>query len=235
MDISQAKRAAAVSAVKLVENHSIIGLGSGSTMEFFTQELVARIKETNDDIKAVATSYEAQFLAYKYNIPLLNLQNVDKLAMTVDGADEVDKNGDLIKGKGGAQLLEKIIASLSQRFIIIADHTKIVDSLGKNSPVPIEVLPPAIRLVQQKLGSLGCTISIRTGSGKVGPVITDLGNLIIDAKFDEIKDAHKLDSDLNNIPGVAGHGLFVNMARQVIIGFIQDAAIKVKTIDFRND
>lgn len=235
MDLSQAKRAAAVAALKLVKNHSIIGLGSGSTMEFFTQELANRLKQTNENIKTVPTSYEAQFLAYKFDIPILNPQNINVIDMTIDGADEIDKNGNLIKGKGGAQLLEKIIASLSRRLIIIADQSKLVDILGISSPVPIEVMPPALSLVRRKLDSLGCTHSIRTGSGKVGPVITDLGNFIIDAKFEKIENPRKLDSDLNNIPGIAGHGLFVDMAHQALIACTRDDSIKIKIINFKNN
>lgn len=230
--IIEAKIAAAASAVKLVQNHTIIGLGSGSTMEFFIKELGRRIKGEGIDIKTVATSYDAQLLAYKYNIPVLNLQNIDNLALTVDGADEVDKNGDVIKGKGGAQLLEKIIASLSQQLVLIVDETKLVQTLGKDAPVPVEVIPQALRLVQHKLEALGCNCSTRTGAGKVGPVVTDLGNLIIDAKFEQIEDTHKLDIQLNNIPGVAGHGLFVNMVDKVIVGFSENGAVKVNTIKF---
>jgi ribose 5-phosphate isomerase A len=232
MDISKAKRAAALAALELVENLFTIGLGSGSTMEFFTSLLAERLEKTKENIKAVPTSYQAQFLACKYGIPMLNPQNINQIDITIDGADEIDKNGNLIKGKGGAQLLEKIIASLSCRLIIIADQSKLVDCLGICSPVPIEVMPPALRLVRRKLDSLGCRYNIRTGSGKVGPVITDLGNFIIDAKFESIENPAKLNTDLNNIPGIAGHGLFVDMAHQALIACTRDDSIQIKTINF---
>ncbi|MEN6385073.1 MAG: ribose-5-phosphate isomerase RpiA [Phycisphaerales bacterium] len=232
--LSEAKKAAAVEAFKYVKDHTIVGLGSGTTAEFFISELGERIAEQGLDIKAVATSYEAQMLAYRNNIPILNLANVDRLALAVDGADEVDQFGNAIKGKGGAQTLEKIIASISEQFIIIADQTKIVDTLGENSPVPLEVIPQALRLVIRKLEEMKCKQNIRISSGKVGPVITDLGNFIIDAKFDSIKDPEKLNRELNDIPGVVGHGLFVGMADMLIAGVLEDDKITVISKNFRN-
>jgi ribose 5-phosphate isomerase A len=230
--LSEVKKAAAMEAFKFVKNHTIIGLGSGSTAQFFIIELGEKIREQGLDVKAVATSYEAQLLAYRNNIPLLSLVNVSRVDLTVDGADEVDPYGNVIKGKGGAQTLEKIIASISEQFIIIADHTKIVERLGENSPIPVEVVPQALRLVIHRLELMRSKLAIRISEGKVGPVITDLGNMIIDAKFDSINDPEKLDSELNNIPGVVGHGLFVKMAHRLIAGVIEDDKLKIISKDF---
>ncbi|OHB52757.1 MAG: ribose 5-phosphate isomerase A [Planctomycetes bacterium GWF2_42_9] len=228
---SAVKKAAALEAIKYVQNHTIIGLGSGTTAEYFTQALGEKIKE-GFDVKAAATSYESQMLAFKYNIPLLNLQNISKINLAVDGADEVDPNGNAIKGKGGAQTMEKIVASMTEKFIIIIDGTKMVNVLGRISPVPVEVIPQALRLVQARLDSLGCEQTIRISAGKVGPVITDLGNIIIDAKFDSITDPYKINHQLNNIPGVVGHGLFVEMADKLIAANLEGTEIKIIARDF---
>jgi ribose 5-phosphate isomerase A len=228
---SVVKKAVALEAIKFVQNHTIIGLGSGTTAEYFTQALGEKIKE-GFNIKAAATSYESQMLAFKYNIPLLNLQNISKINLAVDGADEIDPNGNAIKGKGGAHTMEKIVASMADKFVIIADAAKMVNELGKISPVPVEVVPQALRLVQTKLDLLGCEQTIRISAGKVGPVITDLGNIIIDAKFESIIDPQKLNQQLNNIPGVVGHGLFVEMADKLIAASLEGTEIKIITSDF---
>lgn len=230
--LEELKKAAAIEAAKLIEDHSVIGLGSGTTAEFFIAETARRIYEEKLDIKAVATSYDSQMIAYKYRIPLLTLLNVDKISITVDGADEVDDGGNAIKGKGGAQTMEKIIASMSELFVIIADNTKLVNTLGEKSPVPVEVIPQAMRFVMQRLEALGGITSIRISSGKVGPVITDLGNIIIDTKFGEIGDAQKLNTHLNDIPGVVGHGLFVKIANKLIAAFEEDGQIRIKIKQF---
>jgi ribose 5-phosphate isomerase A len=211
----------------LIPDGKVIGLGSGSTVVYLIEELGRRKQKGLIDIKAVASSYESQLLAIHNKIPVLTLACINKLAMTVDGADEIDKKGNAIKGKGGALTLEKVLASLSEQYILIVDSKKLVDTLGRSgTAVPIELIPEALELVRNKLASIGCKSSVRYGTGKVGPVITDLGNIIIDAYFENIAEPQQLAGYLNNIPGVLGHGLFVNMIDQVVIGLYQNGEIK---------
>lgn len=233
-EIEKAKKAAAVEAVKLVSNNSFIGLGSGTTMEYFIKELGEhKIKEENYNIKAVTTSYDAQFLADKYNIPVLGLEGVKTIPLTIDGADAIDSDGNVIKGRGGAQILEKIVASLSEHYVLIVDERKIVNKLSGETPIPVEIIPEAAGLVMKTLKSMNCKATLRYSSGKVGPVITDLGNMIIDTRFENIDNVFELDQRLNNITGVIGHGLFVNKVDQVIVGFVHEGKAGVRIHKFK--
>jgi ribose 5-phosphate isomerase A len=225
--IEQEKKAAAIRAADLIPDGKVIGLGSGSTIAYLIEELGRRKQAGQIDIQAVASSYDSQLLAIQNKIPLLSLTGINKLAVTIDGADEIDKNGTAIKGKGGAHTLEKVLASLSEQFILAVDSTKLVETLGSSgASVPIELIPESLELVRNKLTSLGCKSSIRFGTGKLGPVRTDMGNIIIDAYFESIAEPQRLSDYLNNIPGVLAHGLFVNMVDQVVIGFYQNYEIK---------
>lgn len=229
--IEDAKKAAALAACKLIEAGSVIGLGSGSTMMYLAEEIGRRNKK-GDNISVVATSFEMLLLAKYYNIPLIIINNVTTLPLAIDDADEIDPEGNAIKGKGGAQTCEKIVASLAEQYILIADQTKLVDRLGERMPVPVEVLPAALGFVRHRLESFDCDVTIRTGSGKVGPVITDFGNMILDLRFDGIDDCRLLDRRLNDIPGIVGHGLFTNIVDKAIAGFIDNGKIKTKILSF---
>jgi ribose 5-phosphate isomerase A len=231
--IEEQKKAAALRAAEMVPHQTILGLGSGSTVKYLIEELGRRKQDGQIDIQVVTSSYESQFLANQYGIPVLVLTGINKLALTIDGADEIDTQGNAIKGKGGAQTLEKVLARLSERYILIADSTKLVEALGWGAPVPIEVIPQAVDLVQDQLSAIGCKSSIRTGDGKVGPVVTDLGNMIIDAYFESIEEPGRLARYLNNITGVLGHGLFVNMVDQAVVGVYKDGVIKTELRNYK--
>ena len=231
--IERQKKAAALRAAELVPDGTVIGLGSGSTVAYLIEELGRRKQNGQIDIKVVTSSYESQLLAHRYGIEVLALAGVCKPALMIDGADEIDGSGNAIKGKGGAQTLEKILASLSERYILIADSSKLVDTLGQNSPVPIELIPEALEEVKIELNRLGCKSNIRYGSGKVGPVITDLGNMIVDAYFESIENPRKLARYLDGIPGLIEHGLFVNMVDQVVAGLYQNNEIKTELKNFK--
>jgi ribose 5-phosphate isomerase A len=230
--IERQKKAAALRAAEMVPDHTVIGLGSGSTVKYLIEELGRQKQKGQIDIQVVTSSYESQFLAHQYGIPVLVLTGISTLALTIDGADEIDDKGNAIKGKGGAQTLEKVLAWLSERYILIADSTKLVETLGEGAPVPIELIPEAVDLVQNQLAAIGCKSSIRTGDGKVGPVMTDLGNIIIDAYFETIEDPRRLAQYLNNIPGVLGHGLFVNMVDQAVVGVYKNGKIKTELYQY---
>lgn len=212
------KRKAAYEAVKHVKNGFVVGLGSGSTAACAIEALGERIKREHLSLLAVPTSYQAFLLAAKHGIPVTTLEEHGVIDVTIDGADQIDPNLNLIKGMGAALAREKIVASASKQNIIIADETKKVDTLGENGqPVPVEVLPFAIALVKRKIEAAGGNPVLREGKGKVGPVITDNGNVVIDAGFGVIHNAAELEVKLKMIPGVVETGLFIGLATTAYI------------------
>jgi len=213
------KRKAAYEAVKHVKNGFIIGLGSGSTAALAIETLGEKIKRENLSVLAVPTSYQAFLLAAEQGIPVTTLEEHDLIDVTIDGADQIDPKRNLIKGMGAALAREKIVASASKQNIIIADESKKVNILGENNhPVPIEVLPFAITVAKRKIEAIGGTTVLREGKGKVGPVITDNGNVVLDAVFGVIHNASELEEKLKMIPGVVETGLFVGLATTAYIG-----------------
>ncbi len=218
-DVEKAKRNAALEAVKHVKNGFVLGLGSGSTVAYAAEEIGKRIKAEHLQVKVVPTSYQAFMLAVKNGIPTTTLEEHTTLDLTIDGADQISGNLDLIKGMGGALTREKVVAAASQNLIIIADERKKAKILGENGQqVPIEVVPFASPFVIKKIEELEGKPKIRESTGKVGPVITDNGNFIIDADFGLIKNPAKLEKELKAIPGVVETGLFVGMANMVYLG-----------------
>ncbi len=217
--VEEAKRNAALEAVKHVKNNSAIGLGSGSTTAYAIKEIGNRIRREDIHIVAVPTSYQASALAIKHGIPTTTLDVHPMLDLTIDGADQIDNGLNLIKGMGGALTREKIVASTSKTLIIIADERKKVKFLGENRhPVPIEVLPFATQVVMNKIEKAKGKPSLRQSNQKVGPVITDNGNFIIDVNFGPIQEPKDLEHRLKSIPGIIETGLFVKMADTVYIG-----------------
>ena len=217
--IEKAKKNAAKEAVKQVKDGFIIGLGSGSTAAYAIEEIGEKIKHEELHVSAVPTSYQALTLAVKHGIPLTTLDEHPTLDLTIDGADQIDKELNLIKGMGGALTREKIVASASKELVIVATENKKVEFLGENScPVPIEVIPFAAKPVMLKIRKIGGTAVIRESNRKVGPVVTDNGNIIVDANFGIIKKPEELETKLKLIPGVVETGLFLGMADMVFIG-----------------
>jgi ribose 5-phosphate isomerase A len=206
-----------------VQSGSIVGLGTGSTTAYAIQYLGDRIKSGElTDIKGIPTSFQASVLAKQYGIPLTTLDEVDRIHIAIDGADEVDPQKNLIKGGGAAHTREKVVDSLAELFIVVVDQSKIVSALGSTFPVPIEVLPMAIAPVTRALEKLGGKPELRMGVKKDGPVITDQGNMVLDVTFASIPNPAELEKTLNNIPGVLENGIFVGMTDIVLIGEIQD-------------
>lgn len=217
--VEAAKRKAAEEAVQHVEDGMVIGLGSGSTVAYAVEALGRRVQRENLKVKAVPTSYQTLMLMLENHIAPASLEEHPKLSLTIDGADQIDPRLNMIKGMGGALTREKIVASASETLLIIADWRKQVEVLGQNNqPVPIEVLPFALKPVTQKIADLGGIPNVRMGSGKVGPVVTDNGNFIVDAYFGHIIDPAGLEQALKAIPGVVETGLFIEMADKVFIG-----------------
>jgi len=217
--VEEAKKKAALEAVRHVEDGFVIGLGSGSTAAYAIEALGERIKRERLSILGVPTSYQAFLLAVKHGITVTTLEEHGVIDVTIDGADQIDAKLNLIKGMGGALTREKIVASASKQNIVIADESKKVRVLGESGhPVPIEVLPFAVSIVKHKIEALSGKPLLRKGKGKVGPVITDNGNAVIDAIFGTISNAAELEKKLKIIPGVVETGLFVNLADTAYVG-----------------
>lgn len=217
--IEKAKKNAALAAVKHVEDGFVVGLGSGSTASYAIEEIGNKIKHEKLHILGVPTSYQAFTLAVRCGILIITLEEHPILDLTIDGADQIDKELSMIKGMGGALAREKIVAVASKKLVIVADETKKVDVLGENNhPVPIEVLPFAAPVVMHKIKEIGGKPILREGKGKVGPIITDNGNIIIDAYFGLIHKPAELECKLKSLTGVVETGLFVKMADRVYLG-----------------
>lgn len=207
MTQDELKLAVAQAAIAYVPNDAIIGVGTGSTANFFIDEL-AKIKHKIEG--AVASSDASAARLKKHGIAVLDLNSVDKLPVYVDGADEVTSNLAMIKGGGGALTREKIVAAVAQKFVCIADASKLVDVLGK-FPLPIEVIPMARSWVARELVKLGGQPELRQG------FTTDNGNVILDVRGLEILNPAELERTINNIPGVVTNGLFALRGANVLL------------------
>jgi ribose 5-phosphate isomerase A len=214
-----------------VQSGNIVGLGTGSTTAFMIQFLGDRLKSGElKDIKGIPTSFQSSVLAKEYGIPLTTLDEVDRIDIAIDGADEVDPQKNLIKGGGAAHTREKIVDALAEEFIVVVDSSKLVDKLGSTFLLPVEVLPMAITPVMRAIEKLGGKPQLRMGVKKAGPVITDQGLMVIDVKFDSIDNPAELEKTLNNIPGVLENGLFVGVATTILVGEIKDGKPVVREI-----
>lgn len=215
----EAKKVAGKKAAMLVEDGMRVGLGTGSTTAFALEHLGRRIREEGLHVVGVPTSFAAERLARQHRIPLVTLDDVEALDLALDGADEVSPDFDLIKGRGAAHTREKIVAAQAQRFVVLIDPSKQVETLGTKMPVPVEVLPMAVTPVSRSLRELGGEPALRMGKMKDGPVVTDQGFWVLDVRFPSgIAHPADLDRDLLSIPGVLDHGLFLGLATDVLIG-----------------
>jgi len=211
----QEKQAAAREAVRLVEPGSIVGLGSGSTATYAIRFVAERVRQ-GLEITAIPTSLKTQQLAEQLGIPLTTLEEHPQIDIDIDGADEIDPHLNLIKGGGGALLREKIIASASKRFVVVAESTKLVPCLGK-FPLPVEVIPFAQPILKIRIEALGAKVSLRQYAYG-NPYVTDEGHHILDCTFGRIEDPPALARKLREIPGVVEHGLFIGMAELALVG-----------------
>jgi len=216
--IDRAKKNAALEAVKHVKDGFIVGLGSGSTASFAIQEIGRLIRQKGWRVLGVPTSHQAFLLAVNCGVSITTLNEHPRLDLTIDGVDQVDPDLNMIKGMGGALTREKIVASASQQNVIVADETKLTKKLGTNQSVPIEVLPFATALVESRIKKMKGKPVLREGKGKVGPIMTDNGNFIVDADFGPIDVPSELNFKLKSIPGVVETGLFIRMANIVYVG-----------------
>jgi len=234
--IESAKKKAAYAAVdEFVQKTTqvqALGIGSGSTIVYAIQRLAARVKEEKLQVVCVPTSFQAQELIIEHKLPLGDLARYPTLDVAIDGADEVDSHLNLLKGGGGCQTQEKIVAACSKVFVVIADFRKDSKQLGTTwtSGIPLEVVPSAIFPVMKKLSSIGGKPILRMGTSKAGPCITDNGNMLVDVHFGPIdpEKVGQLNRQLKMLAGVVETGLFVNMAAKAFFGQ-EDGSVKSRS------
>lgn len=222
-DLAAGKKAAAVRAVdEYVKDNQKLGVGSGSTIVFAVQRLAERVKAEKLSVVCVPTSFQARQLIIDNRLILGDLETHPELDVAIDGADEVDASLNCIKGGGGCQTQEKVVAASAKTFVVIADYSKQSTFLGEKwqKGLPIEVLPFAYKPVKLKLEKMGGTADLRMANQKAGPVVTDNGNLILDWKFVAKKDTDwsKVQAEIAKIAGIVETGLFVGMASKVYFG-----------------
>lgn len=204
----------AAEAASLVEDGMTVGLGTGRAAGMFVRALAQRLS-SGLRLRGVPTSKRTERLAKELAIPLASLDEVKAIDVDVDGADEVDPELTLIKGHGGALVRERVVASLARRFVVLVGEEKIVPHLGARMAVPVEIVPFAAPTVRRALESLGARVELR--SSAEGIFVSDNGNHILDARFDPIDEAAKLEARIDAIPGVVDSGLFVGMADLVLV------------------
>ena len=221
MDAAQLKKQAAERAVDFVESGMIVGLGQGSTAIFALRRIAQLLRSGQlKDILGIPCSIHVEQEARKLDIPLTTLDDHPVIDLTIDGADEVDPDLNLIKGGGGALLREKIVAQASRREIIVVDETKMSPMLGTHWSVPIEVIPFGFRSQYEYIESLGARLTIRHKNDG-SPFKTDQGNMLLDCNFGPIPQLHRLSSLLNNRTGIVEHGLFLGLANDVIVAGLE--------------
>ncbi|MFN9621600.1 MAG: ribose-5-phosphate isomerase RpiA [Cyanobacteriota bacterium] len=229
---TQMKQAVATAAVAQIQDGMVLGLGSGSTAALMIQELGAKLQRGDlKNITGVATSFQGEVLAAELGIPLQSLNAVSRIDLAIDGADEVDPALQLIKGGCACHVQEKLVACRADRFVVVVDASKLVDTLNLGFLLPVEVLPGAWRQVKARLGEMGGDAQLRMAVRKAGPVVTDQGNLVLDVSFaGGILDPVPLEKAINNLPGVLENGLFVNLTDQVLVGDISDGVVSVREL-----
>lgn len=216
MEIEELKRVAGYRAAEFVTPGMVVGLGSGTTARHATLRIAQKLRAgTLHDIVGIPTSEQTRRLAREEGIPLITLEREPHIDVTIDGADEVDPHLDLIKGLGGFLLREKIVASVTEKEIIVVDDSKLVPMLGSKAPVPVEILRFGWRCTRTAVERTGADTKLRMREER--PYMTDEGNYIIDCRYDEISFPGELASALNGIPGVVENGLFLGLAHMVVI------------------
>jgi ribose 5-phosphate isomerase A len=214
-DTVEMKRLAGEEAAGQVRDGMIVGLGTGSTVHYTVMRLGEMVRE-GLNITGIPTSKATERLATEQGIKLGTLAEHPSIDITIDGADEVDPQLNLIKGMGGALLREKVVASVSEKMIVVVDDSKLVETLGTKSPLPVEVVPFALSPCLAELGKLCDETVVRTVGGQA--YVTDNGNNIVDCRFSGIPEPRVLENKLMGIPGVVENGLFLGLATLAVVG-----------------
>lgn len=215
------KRLAAEKSVSYIKDGMTVGLGSGSTVNLLLQKLSERVKE-GLDIRGIPSSLKTERLAKQLGIPLIDFSKTTHIDIAIDGADEVDKNLNLLKGGGGSLVREKIVDQAADELIIIVDSSKMVSALG-TFPLPVEVLQFGVEMTATQIAALGCSTLLRKNEDCI--FVSDNKNYILDCKFNRITNPEKLHEKLKLIPGVVETGLFPQMAHKVIVA--RDGMVEV--------
>jgi len=217
--IEDAKRRAVLKALQPIRNGWIIGLGSGTTAAYALAEIARLSRARHFELSVVPTSHQIENLAISHGLRIKTMNEAHTVDYAIDGADQVEVPSlNLIKGGGAALLREKVVDSTAHKLAIVVDETKITKHLGDKQPIPLEVFPFAYKSVQIKLANMGARARLRESTGKVGPVITDNGNFILDADFGRLENPSKFDRQLKMVPGLIETGLFLKMADLVYVG-----------------
>lgn len=224
-DANAAKRAAAFAAADLVQDGMKIGLGSGSTLMFAIERLAERVRTQGLKVTVVPASQATAAAVTAAAIPQAGLDEVERLDLVLDGADEVDPQKNLIKGGAGAHVRERIVAAAAKELVVVVDDTKLVPVLGKAFLLPVEIMQFGWQQTERRLAATGCKPQRRVLDG--APFVTDNGNFVLDCKYEGIEDPAWLDTQLNALTGVVDHGLFVGLTGRVVVG---DALGKVRII-----
>lgn len=204
-------------AAQQVKDGMCVGLGTGSTADFFIAELARRRKEENLQITAVSSSVVSMLKAQALALPLVSIEQLVQLDLYVDGADEVTADNTLLKGQGADLVREKLLAKAAKQFIVLVDQTKMVNRIGARFPIPIEVMPFAWQLVKQSLQKLGGNGELRRHANSDSLVVSSYGSLVLDMVFDAEYDCTQLNSILNDTPGIVEHGIFSGLASVVML------------------
>ncbi|HMB49217.1 ribose-5-phosphate isomerase RpiA [Natronoarchaeum rubrum] len=218
-----AKRRAGESAARAVEDGQVVGLGTGSTAAHAIRAIGEAVAD-GLSVRGVPTSFQSRQLAIEAGIPLVELDEVDGVDLAIDGADQV-ADGQLIKGGGAAHAREKIVDAAADELLVVVDPGKLADRLDRS--VPVEVLPAARPVVEDRIAALGGESTLRSAERKDGPVVTDNGNVVLDCEFGAIDAPADLAADLSAVPGIVEHGLFVDLADEIHVG--REDSVDVRT------
>lgn len=213
-----AKELVAKHAVEQVTDGMLVGLGTGSTANCFIEELAHRSREQGLKVTTVASSTASAIKARQLGLPVLDFEQASHVDLYVDGADEVSPDLTLLKGQGADLVREKLLATAGERFLVLVEPSKLVERIGQNFAVPIEVMPFAWQLVKKQLEANGGHGELRQNTAKSAYAISSYGSLILDMSFDEHIDAGTLNDILNSIPGIVEHGIFYRLATTVLVG-----------------
>lgn len=207
------KQRCAKEAFKMIKNHSIVGLGGGSTIAYLIDELAA----SSLDVKVVTPSFQSECLCIEKGLQVIPTHSVSKVDIAFDGCDEVDRQLNALKSGGGIHTKEKIIGTMAKDYVLLVDESKVYDTLGFDHPVVLEIVKDSCSSVVKQVENLGGNCKIRAASNKDGGVISDQSLLLVDAMFSDVKDIKKLHDDLKAIVGILEISLFVNVATKALI------------------
>jgi len=217
-EYESARRSAVKKAAQEIKDGYVVGLGSGSTIAQGLEEIRKVLEEKDLKVIFIPSSHQIELAAIGHNLRLGLLTEFPEIDLAVDGADQVDTKLNLIKGGGAALAREKVIDASAKRLVIVVDERKLVRKLGEGHAVPVEVLPFAWKAVANRILKIGGKPTLREGGGKVGPVVTDNGNFVMDVDFGPINDPYRLEHHLRAISGIVETGLFIDMTHAVYVG-----------------